>query len=188
MNLLANLSQGVLGYGIKSIPEIQLNWIGTVIQWLIEGIGIIGVGIIVFTLILKTIVLPLDIYSRIKTKKQSLIMEKMRPQMEKLQKQYANDKNLYQQKVMELQKKSGYSMFSACLPMIVSLVIFIVVFNAFSTYSQYATLESYNDMVRDYNSVVEQYVYDETTNPEGFLHHIVEIGRASGRERVSRLV
>ena len=52
MNLLANLSQGVLGYGIKSIPEIQLNWIGTVIQWLIEGIGIIGVGIIVFTLIL----------------------------------------------------------------------------------------------------------------------------------------
>lgn len=172
MNLLANLSQGVLGYGIKSIPEIQLNWIGTVIQWLIEGIGIIGVGIIVFTLILKTIVLPLDIYSRIKTKKQSLIMEKMRPQMEKLQKQYANDKNLYQQKVMELQKKSGYSMFSACLPMIVSLVIFIVVFNAFSTYSQYATLESYNDMVRDYNSVVEQYVYDENSNTDGFLQRV----------------
>ena len=99
-------------------------------------------------------------------------MEKMRPQMEKLQKQYANDKNLYQQKVMELQKKSGYSMFSACLPMIVSLVIFIVVFNAFSTYSQYATLESYNDMVRDYNSVVEQYVYDENSNTDGFLQRV----------------
>ena len=169
MELLA-ISQGVLGYGVKLIPEISLNWIGIVIQWLIEGIGITGVGIILFTLILKTIVLPLDIYSRIKTKKQSLVMDKMRPQMEKLQKQYANDKGLYQQKVMELQKKNGYSMFGACLPMIVSLVIFLVVLNAFSTYSQYATLQSYNDMVNSYNGVVEAYVYDEQSNPDGFLH------------------
>jgi YidC/Oxa1 family membrane protein insertase len=138
------------------------------IKWLIEGIGIVGVGIIVFTLILKTIVLPLDIYSRIKTKKQALIMEQMRPQMEKLQKQYANDKQMYSQKVMELQKKSGYSMFAACLPMIVSLVIFIIVFNAFSTYSQYANLESYNNMVDAYNGVVTDFVISDT-NPNGFL-------------------
>ena len=171
MNLLANLSQGVLGYGISEInTSSMLDWLGIVIRWLIEGVGIIGVGIIVFTVILKTIVLPLDIYSRIKTKKQSLVMEKMRPQMEKLQKQYANDKQLYQQKVMELQKKSGYSIFGACLPMIVSLVIFIVVFQAFSSYSQYATVESYNYMVRDYNSIVNTYVYDAEANPEGFLH------------------
>ena len=159
-----------MGYGIKAIPDIQLDWLGVVIRWLIEGVGIIGVGIVIFTLILKTIVLPLDIYSRIKTKKQSLVMEKMRPQMEKLQKQYANDKNLYQQKVMELQKKSGYSMFGACIPMLVSLVIFFIVFGAFSTYSRYATLRSYNDMVDIYNDVVQEYVYDETENPEGFLH------------------
>ncbi|MGN0817471.1 MAG: YidC/Oxa1 family membrane protein insertase, partial [Candidatus Coproplasma sp.] len=169
MNLLAQ-STGVLGYGVKSIASIDLNWIGQIIRWLIEGIGIIGVGIIVFTLILKTIVLPLDIYSRVKTKKQALIMEKMRPQMEKLQKQYANDKNMYSQKVMELQKKSGYSMFGACLPMIVSLVIFIIVFNAFSTYSQYANLESYNDMVNAYNGVVTTFILDETdTENDGFL-------------------
>ena len=167
MNLLAT-SQSVLGYGVKYIPSIELNWIGVIIRWLIEGVGIIGVGIVLFTLILKTIVLPLDIYSRIKSKKQALIMEKMRPQMEKLQKQYANDKQMYSQKVMELQKKSGYSMFGACIPMIVSLVIFLFVFNAFSTYSQYANLESYNDMVTSYNSVVYAYVQDEE-NPEGFL-------------------
>ena len=160
LNLLAE--SGTLGYGIKSIDPIKLNWIGQLIRILIEGIGIVGLGIIVFTLILKTIVLPLDIYSRVSGKKQSLIMEKMRPQMEKLQKQYANDKNLYSQKVMELQKKSGYSMFSACLPMIVSLVIFIIVFNAFSTYSQYANLQNYNDMVGVYNESVQTYsIYNE---------------------------
>ena len=172
MNLLANISQGVLGYGITTLDaESMLDWLGVIIRWLIEGVGIIGVGIIVFTLILKTIVLPLDIYSRIKTKKQSLVMEKMRPQMEKLQKQYANEKQLYQQKVLELQKKSGYSMFGACVPMIVSLIIFIIVFQAFSAYSQYATVESYNDMVRSYNSVVERYELTEE-NSEGFLQKV----------------
>ena len=172
MNLLANLSQGVLGYGITTLPtESMLDWLGEVIRWLIEGVGVMGVGIIIFTLILKTIVLPLDIYSRIKSKKQALVMEKMRPQMEKLQKQYANEKQLYQQKVLELQKKSGYSMFGACVPMIVSLIIFIIVFQAFSAYSQYATVESYNDMVRSYNSVVERYELTEE-NSEGFLQKV----------------
>lgn len=173
-NLLDSAS-GVLGYGINNVPDVSLNWIGQLIRILIEGVGIVGVGIIVFTLILKTIVLPLDIYSRINGKKQALIMERMRPQMEKLQKQYANDKNMYQQKVMELQKKSGYSMFGACLPMIVSLVIFIVVFNAFSTYSQFANVQNYNQMVDVYNGVVQTYVIDEsnpTANSKGFLYKI----------------
>ena len=156
------LAQNVLGYSVSTIPSISLNWIGWLIRWLIEGIGIVGVGIIVFTLILKCIVLPLDIYSRIKGKKQALIMERMRPQMEKLQQQYANDKSMYNQKVVELQKKSGYSMLGSCLPMIVSLVIFIIVFQAFSTYSQYANVESYNDLVRAYNGVVSSYVIDDS--------------------------
>ncbi len=168
VNLLAQNS-GTIGYGVEAIADINLNWIGQLIRLLIEGIGVVGVGIIVFTLILKTIVLPLDIYSRINGKKQALIMDRMRPQMEKLQKQYANDKNMYNQKVMELQKKSGYSMFGACLPMIVSLVIFIVVFNAFSTYSQYANLSSYNNMVKVYNDVVQTYVITDSNENNGFL-------------------
>lgn len=173
MNYSILAESGTLGYGVKAISDIGLNWIGQLIRILIEGIGIVGVGIIVFTLILKTIVLPLDIYSRVKGKKQALIMERMRPQMEKLQKQYANDKNMYNQKVMELQKKNGYSMFGACLPMIVSLVIFIVVFNAFSTYSQYANLKNYNDMVGVYNGVVQSYVIpDEGANDKGFLKQV----------------
>jgi YidC/Oxa1 family membrane protein insertase len=167
LNFLAQ-SSTYLGYGVKAVTLPNLDPIGLLIKMLIEGIGMVGVGIIVFTLILKTIVLPLDIYSRIKTKKQALIMEKMRPQMEKLQKQYANDKNLYNQKVMELQKSSGYSVFGACLPMVVSLIIFIIVFQSFSTYTQYANAESYNGMVNAYNGVVASFVLDED-NQDGFL-------------------
>ena len=130
MNLLAT-SADYIGFGVKELPSVDLNFIGDIIRWLVEGVGITAIGIILFTLILKTIVLPLDVFSKYKTKKQSLIMERMRPQMEKLQKQYANDKNMYNQKVMELYKKNGYSMLGICLPTIVSLVIFMVVFSQF---------------------------------------------------------
>ena len=166
-NLLGQ-STNYIDFAVETIGAKNLNWIGKIIQGLIEGVGIIGLGIILFTIILKTVVLPLDIYSRYKMKKQSLLMKAMRPQMEKLQKQYANDKQMYNQKVMELQKAHGISMFGACIPMIVSLVIFIVVFNAFSTYSQYANLQSYNGMVEKYNASVAQYVLTDE-NTEGFL-------------------
>lgn len=173
-NLLDSVSTGFLdGVVLEKIGTANLNWIGKIIQWLIEGVGIVGLGIILFTLILKTIVLPLDVYSRIKTKKQSLMMEKMRPEMEKLQKQYANDKQMYSQKVMELQKANGFSMFGACIPLIVSLVIFMVVFSAFSTYSQYANLNAYNNMVDAYNASVKEFVLTDengaTVKENGFL-------------------
>ena len=170
MNLLANISDGFISFMVKQIESIDLNWIGDIIKWLIEGVGITAVGIIIFTLVLKTVVMPLDVFSKFKTKKQSLIMERMRPQMEKLQKQYANDKNMYNQKVMELYKKNGYSMLGICLPTIVSLVIFMVVFSQFSTYSQYANLELYRGMVDAYNGVAANYVYDDSdSGSDGFL-------------------
>ena len=175
MNFLSN-SSNFISFLIEQMPRSNLNWLGKIIQWIIEGVGVFALGVFLFTIILKTIVLPLDAYSRVKSKKQALIMERMRPQMEKLQKQYANDKTMYQQKVMELQKKNGYSMLSACIPMIVSLVIFIFVFQAFSTYSQYANLTAYNNMVKAYNASVDQFVYSrvDTTIDERDRQYLID--------------
>jgi YidC/Oxa1 family membrane protein insertase len=165
---LLSVSTNFIDFAVDKIGIINLNFLGKIVQWLIEGVGIIGLGVVLFTVILKTIVLPLDVYSRVKSKQQSLLMKKMRPQMEKLQKQYANDSQMYNQKVMELQKKSGYSIFSACVPTLVSLVIFMLVFSSFSTYSQYANLTTYNNMVDAYNASVTEYVLSDT-NSNGFL-------------------
>ena len=141
---------------------VTLDWLGTAIQWLI-GIGpIVGVGIILFTIILKTVVLPLDAFSKVKMRKNNLKMEKMRPQLEKLQKQYANDKQAYNAKMMELYKKNGYSMLGPCLPMIVTLVIFIFVMSAFSSYSNYTNLHTYEQMAESYNAAILQYSAEVT--------------------------
>ena len=149
-SLLGSVAIPVLEYGY----EIGLNWLGKFAQAIIEGIGIIGLGIVVFTIVLKAIVLPFDIYQRVSMRKQNLIMKQMQPELEKLQKQYANDKTTYNQKMMELYKKNGYSMLGACLPMIFSLVILIVAFQGFRTYSQYANLAMYEKMSQAYSEEV----------------------------------
>lgn len=134
--------------------------LGKFAEVIIEGVGIIGVGIILFALVLKAITLPFDIYQRIKMRKQTLIMRKMKPELEKLQKQYADDKQMYNQKMMELYKKNGYSMLGACLPMIISMVILIIAFAGFRGYSTSANLAMYEGMSHAYNSAIAEYRID----------------------------
>lgn len=134
-----------------------LNWLGRIIQWIVEIVPNIGLGIVLFTLILKVITLPLDVYSKASMRKNSLKMEKMRPQLEKLQKQYQNDQKMYNQKMMEMYKKNGYSMFGACLPMIVTLVVFMIVLGSFSDYSQFTNVDVYRQMKESYNGAVLAY-------------------------------
>ncbi len=133
---------------------IDLDFLGQFARVIIEGIGIIGLGIIVFTLVLKAITLPFDIYQRFSMRKQTLVMRSMQDDLDKLQKQYANDKSTYNQKMLELQKKNGYSMLGACLPMIVSLVILIVAFQGFRAYAEYANLQTFEVMSEQYNAAI----------------------------------
>lgn len=147
-----------LGEGLKNV---NLDWLGKVIRAIIENPGYsVGVGIIFFTLILKLITLPFDIISRVSSKKNSIKMEKMRPELERLQRQYAKNKNLYQQKVMALQKKSGYSPLASCLPSIISIVIFFVVIGKFNDYSKYANNSLFRKMTTSYNKVLDEKVED----------------------------
>jgi len=124
----------------------------------------IALGVIIFTLLLKLITLPLDYYSRASMRKNSLKMEQMRPQLEKLQKQYANDKNKYNQKMMALYKKNGYSMFGACLPSIITLVFFIIVLTAFNNYSTYQNIKYLYNMNTAYNNIVDEGIEDIITD------------------------
>ncbi len=170
MNILNILSGKVLPFS-SILPNIELNGIGLIVSKIIEFFsfgGSVAVGILMFSLILKIIPLPLDIYSRTATKKNNLKMEKMRPELEKLQKQYANNKELYSQKMMALYKKEGYSAFATCLPSILSIVFFIVVITAFQQYSSFCKIDTFNQMANSYN---ESIIYNENVDVyyyEGF--------------------
>ena len=153
----------------KAIPvfgqtfDVSLNWIGVIVRWIISGFGVVGVGIIVFSLLLKILVLPVDVYQRIAMRKQNVKMEEQKERMEKLQKQYANNEQLYNEKLMEMYKENGISMFSSCLPMILSIVIFMGAIGGFNAYSQYSNIQNYNLMVNAYNAKIESYAPDLET-------------------------
>ena len=85
---------------IGSLPEVSgLTWlVAKIITWP----GSIALGIVIFTLMLKLITLVFDYYSRASMRKSSLKMKEMRPELERLQIQYKDNKELYAQKVSSL--------------------------------------------------------------------------------------
>lgn len=97
---------------------------------IISGINSIvhsyGWSLIIFTILVKLLVMPLDYKSR----KSMRRMTAVQPQMEKLQKKYANDKEKLNQKMAELYRKEGVSPMSGCLPMLISMVILMVMWSA----------------------------------------------------------
>ena len=158
MELINLLEQAIPSFG--QTFDVSLNWIGQLIRLLVSGVGIVGVGIILFSLILRCVVLPFDVYQRIAMRKQNQKMKEQKERMEKLQKQYANDEKMYNQKLTEMYKENGISMFSSCLPMILSMVIFFVAIGAFNDYSQYSAIQNYNALVDAYNTKIESYCPD----------------------------
>ena len=95
--------------------EIPMNFLEAFIGILIGAVGITGLGIILYCLILKVVILPLDIWQKATMRKQSLKMEKMRGQLEKLQVQYADSPDLYQKKMQEVYKQNNFSLFASSL-------------------------------------------------------------------------
>ncbi len=89
-------------------------------------IGNYGWSIVIFTIIIKTLLLPLDFKSR----KSMRRMSDLQPQVSKLQKKYANDKEKLNQKTAELYRKERISPLSGCLPMLLSFPVLIAMFGA----------------------------------------------------------
>lgn len=128
-----------------------------------------GWRIVVFTVLLKLVLSPLDFYQRYKMHKNQKITERLKPTMEKIQKQYGNDKQAFSQKQMELNRKEGYSYFSACLPMILTMVIFITLWLSMQTIARYMTFKEYITMYDEYQYVTAQLSSSETEGADSAI-------------------
>ena len=97
-----------------------------VLNWINSWVGNYGWSVVLFTLLVRLVLLPLDI----KSKKGMRAMNKIQPQLQALQKKYGNDKEKLNQKTMELYKKEHVSPTSGCLPMLISLPVLWIMFTA----------------------------------------------------------
>ncbi|MCH5161939.1 MAG: membrane protein insertase YidC [Clostridiales bacterium] len=146
-----------------------------------------GWSIVVFTVLLKLVLSPLDFFQRYKMHKNQRITERLKPTMEKIQKQYGDDKQAFQQKQMELNRKEGYSYFSACLPMIVTLVVFITLWLSMQTVARYMMLRSYTQLYDAFDVAVTEIntVLDEKS--ELSADDKFEISRSFGQDVAYKL-
>jgi len=87
-----------------------------------------GVAIILFTIILKLILLPMDFLNKYFTKKNSNFMQKIKPEEDELKEQYAADPIQLNRARSALYKKHGYKMGGFCLFMFINILVIAMVF------------------------------------------------------------
>lgn len=100
------------------------NMFGYVLNWLYQFIGNYGLAIILFSVVLKLIMLPISIKQQKTMKKSAKIQEKMRV----IQDKYKNNPEKLNQETLELYKTEKMSPFSGCLSAIAQIIILFAVF------------------------------------------------------------
>lgn len=101
------------------------NIFGCLLEWLYNGIGQnYGIALILFTIILRIILLPLTIKQQKSMKKTTALQGKM----QEIQFKYKNNPELMNKEIMELYKRENLSPFSGCISSIVQILIILSVF------------------------------------------------------------
>jgi YidC/Oxa1 family membrane protein insertase len=100
------------------------------LKWVLDGIanfvGSAGLAIIIFTILIRTLILPVTIRST----KSMKSMQDVQPKIKELQKKYKGDRNRIQQETMALYSAYGVNPVAGCLPALLQLPIFFGVYRA----------------------------------------------------------
>ncbi len=103
-----------------------LTGLGALLRFIYEYLAFenYGLAIIIFTIFTKLLLLPLTM----KQMKSSTKMQEIQPELQKLQKQYANNKEKLNEEMMKLYQKHNYNPASGCLPLLVQMPILIALY------------------------------------------------------------
>jgi len=100
-----------------------MDFIAGGLGWVLEQIVSVtqsyGLGIILTTIFVRLLLFPLTMSQN----KSMVAMRKIQPELQAIQKKYANDKEEQQKQTMELYQKHKINPLGGCLPMLVQLPI-----------------------------------------------------------------
>jgi YidC/Oxa1 family membrane protein insertase len=100
------------------------------IKWVLDGLaGWLhsgGLAIIAFTIIIKTLILPLTVQSI----RSSKAMQELQPKIKELQKKYGKDRQRMSQETMRLYSEHRVNPMAGCLPMLLQIPIFFGLYQA----------------------------------------------------------
>lgn len=131
----------------------------TLIKALHSIINNYALTIIVFTILIKLVVMPLNLKSR----RSTMRMSSLAPKQKALQEKYKDDQEKLNQKLQELYRKEGVNPMGSCMPMLISMVILFAMFYALRTFaneqlvSQFLTF--YHNPEIDPHTLVEPFLW-----------------------------
>lgn len=102
------------------------------LRYLADGVGSAGLSVILFTILFKTILLPLTI----KSVRSMSSMQELQPKIKELQKKFSKDRQKLSAETMKLYQEHGVNPASGCLPMILQMPIFFGLYFAIENLSK----------------------------------------------------
>ncbi|MDO8529434.1 MAG: YidC/Oxa1 family membrane protein insertase [bacterium] len=103
-----------------------------------------GIAIIIFTVILKTIQIPVS-KKQIESQKK---MQEFQPKIKELKNKYKNDKERQTKETMKLYKENHINPLSGCLPIIVQMVFLFIIYRVIYNISKSGFIVDPNDIYR----------------------------------------
>lgn len=100
-------------YDIIGVP------FGYLMSWIYQLIPNYAIAIIIFTLVTKLLLLPVNY----KTQKDSARTRLLQPKLEKIKKSFANNPTRQQEETMKLYQEEGINQMASCLPMFVQMFL-----------------------------------------------------------------
>lgn len=104
--------------------QLFANIFGYLLQLLYTLVNNYGLAIIIFTVVIKLLLLPLSIKQQRTMKKSAELQEKMKV----IQFKYKNDPEKMNQEIMELYKTEKMNPFSGCLTAIIQMILLLSIF------------------------------------------------------------
>lgn len=114
----------ILSFNIADIIRVPFGYLLEVLYNLTSNYG---VALVLFSVVIKLVLLPVGI----KSKKSSMKMSRLSPKMKELEAKYAGDQTKYQMAVQQMYKDEGVSMTGGCLwsfiPLLILLPLYTVI-------------------------------------------------------------
>ena len=114
------------------------QWAFLGMRWLFESLT--GESIILTIIIATLIIRGLTVVGDIRSRKSSMKMQAVQPQLDKIRKKYEKDPQKLQAEQSKFMRENGVSMFGGCLPMLITLPLFFIFIAAFRQWGNEMTV------------------------------------------------
>ena len=137
------------------------NIFGYFLNFLYQNLGNFGVAIILFSIIVKLVLLPITIKQQKTMKKTAKVQQKLK----EIQSKYKNNPEKLNQETIDLYKRENMSPFSGCLGAIVQIILLFSVFYLVRSPLTYMKKVDAN-IIEQYKTEIEENESTNTAYPE----------------------